>query len=112
MKNVEIVSMKYTSDYLLKNAIAVATLSGTVLLEAIEKKKPILLFSEFHPLVHDDDVLKCFSYSRLVENIQLLKNGYKPKYDKTTSILNRYLSGAVVHFFYNMIRIVKQYELK
>ena len=109
MKNVEIVSMEYSSEYLIERAIAIATLSGTVLLEAVAKKKPVLLFSEMHPLVQDEDVLKCFSFNQCMKNMHLLKNGYKPNYDNTLSVLNEYLSSNREDFFSNLTRIINCY---
>lgn len=106
MKNVEIVSHKYSAKRLIEKSKAVASLVGSCFFEAINAKKPIFLFSECHPLVNNKEILKCFSTKECRDNMDIIKNGYLPKYDNILSFLSRYIASSQDELNDNVIRVL------
>lgn len=92
--NVVLVSRNYDTMKLIENSQAVANLAGSVLLETVAFKKPILLFSEFHPFLHAASVLKCFSYDDCKKNVQRIYEGYVPDYSDILPVMNHYVSAS------------------
>jgi hypothetical protein len=54
--NVKILSMNSTSEKLVKNSVGIATINGTVSLEAAIEQKPILIFGDKLPLLYIEKV--------------------------------------------------------
>mgnify|MGYP000878270072 CR=1 FL=1 len=108
--NVELVSSKYDGDELSLHAQAVASLNGSALLEAIEMRKPVLLFSEYHPFVHVDGVFKCFGYTECEESIKKIYDGYEPNYENVLSVMNHYVSSTKDDLMKNIIGLINKEE--
>lgn len=105
--NVQLVSRNYDGKQLVKASQAVASMVGSVLLEAIPFKKPLLLFSEFHPFLYADSVLKCFSYDECMRQIQRLRDGYTPDYDDILPAMNRYVSSTDEDLRQNVVDLLQ-----
>ena len=107
LPNVVLVSRDYSGAELVEKSQAVANLAGSVLLETIPFKKPILLFSEFHPFLHADSVLKCFSYDECKKNVQRIYEGYEPNYDDILPIMNQYVSASYDELRQNVVTFLR-----
>ena len=92
MPGVVLVPSTYSAEKLMRNSKAVASLLGSCFLEAVVMKKPILIFSELHPLVKARESLLCFSSSMVKKNLEMIKNGYSIKYYDVLDILNNYIT--------------------
>ncbi|MBR3722724.1 MAG: hypothetical protein IKN12_08140 [Selenomonadaceae bacterium] len=104
--NVVVVSHEYKSEELAKKSVAVAGLVGTIIMETITYKKPILLFSEVHPGVKIPAILKCFSFEQLKAAMQKLQEGYTPDYSDAEEILNQYVFGSVEDYQRNTVGLL------
>jgi len=104
--NVVVVSHEYKSEELAKKSVAVAGLVGTIIMETITYKKPILLFSEVHPGVKIPAILKCFSFDQLKAAMQKLQEGYTPDYSDAEEILNQYVFGSVEDYQRNTVGLL------
>lgn len=69
--NVELVSLNVHSSALIDDALAVCTINGTIGIEAINKNKPLILFSQnTTPLKHVKGVCDVSSFSELSDCIK------------------------------------------
>ena len=92
--NVYLVPRDYDGRELIKHSQAVASMVGSALLESIPLKKPLLLFSEFHPFLYADSVLKCFSHDECKKSLQVIYNGYMPDYSDILPVMNQYVFSS------------------
>lgn len=107
MKNVKILDTELDSKEIIKNSCAVASTVGSILLETVILKKPILLFSELHPLIKDKEILTCFSHKECEVNLKKLNSGYKPNYKNTVQVLNDYILLQDEDIVFNTINLLK-----
>lgn len=107
ISNVVLVSRKYSGMMLVEKSQAVANLAGSVLLETIPFKKPILLFSEFHPFLHASSVLKCFSYEDCKQNVQRIYDGYVPDYSDILPVMNHYVTASYDDLSWNVENLLR-----
>lgn len=92
LENVSIINIDANIDILMEKAVAIATMSGTIASEAIEEKKPVILFSTqeyFYKYVQD--ILKVRSYEDCKNAIKKLEKGYVPTYSDYKEVCNKYL---------------------
>ena len=92
LENVLIIDMETSANTLMEKAVAIATMSGTIASEAIEEKKPVILFSTqeyFYKYVQD--ILKVRSYEDCKNAIKKLEKGYVPTYSDYKEVCNKYL---------------------
>lgn len=108
MPNVVLVSRRYSGREIAKKSQAVASINGSVLLEAVQIEKPILLFSEYHPFFHADSVLKCFSYDACKQNVEKIYHGYHPDYSNILPLMNRYVASGKTDLLNNVRSLVEQ----
>lgn len=92
LENVILVNTNIKSKELIEKAEAVATLSGTSIIEAITLKKPVIVFAPsrvFYKKIKD--VNKVYSYEDCKKAMDLIFGGFKPKYDDFEYVCNQYL---------------------
>ena len=92
LENVIFVNTNIKSKELIEKAEAVATLSGTSIIEAITLKKPVIVFAPsrvFYKKIKD--VNKVYSYEDCKKAMDLILGGFKPKYDDFEYVCNQYL---------------------
>jgi len=91
-KNTYLVNYNLQSEKLIVDACAIATITGTVIVEGIAKKKPILIFggnATIFSMV--DDTFPIHSISDINEAITKVNNGFTPNYDNIDEIFSNYL---------------------
>lgn len=108
--NVYIVSHKYGAHELIKKATAVATMLGSVLLEAVQYGKPAFVFSEMHPFANSEEFLRVRSYDDCKRGMDKLLRGFVPDYGGVLSLLNEYVCASGEDYVNNYISIIKKYE--
>ena len=106
LPNVVLVCSSYSGHEMVNKSQAVASINGSVLLEAVQMETPILLFSEYHPFFHADSVLKCFSYDTCKKNMDKIYHGYHPDYSKILLLLNRYVSSGKKDLLNNVKAVI------
>ncbi|WP_051521751.1 hypothetical protein [Campylobacter cuniculorum] len=89
--NVKIIDINTSSLQLVKNSKAVSTIAGTVLLEAVLLKKPILIFGKNLSVL---ELLK-ESFTICSQNevnfaLEKIKQGFNPEYKDLNQILDEY----------------------
>ena len=94
--NVKLLSINLNSHHLLSpdcpQIKAVATINGTITVEAMEEKKPVLLFdSSTVPYTDVDDLQFISSEDDLKDAMSKLVSGFQPKYDGYDMFISRYL---------------------
>lgn len=90
--NVRLIKTKVSSKTMVEHARAVASLSGTVTMEAISLKKPSMVFSgnrTIFPKIHG--VYNIESQQDVKDAIQHIENNEIPSYDNVNDVCNRYL---------------------
>ena len=88
---VKIINPRYTSEELIRNAKAIASISGTVLYESIAVKKPLLVFSDLHVTAYLKEVFSIHSYEECYEAINKIKEGFVPKYKDADDVIEKYV---------------------
>ena len=85
-KNVILIPAKIPSNKLIKYSQAVATVTGTVALEAVFRKKPVLMFGKsWH--MYCEGVLRVKNSNECKQYIKKIKNGFKPDAQKIINFL-------------------------
>lgn len=93
LKNVSIIDYKTPATKVIQHAKAVASICGTVLMEAILEKKPVLTFANPHKYILSQlkDVFSIQSFSDLEFALGEIQKGFKPNYDDLYDVYKRYL---------------------
>lgn len=65
-----------TSESLIDNAKAVASILGTVFFESVLKNKPVLVFSRLNPIAYLKDAFYISSFSECERAMEKLKLGF------------------------------------
>ncbi len=90
--NVELIDLSISSQELIMNAQATATICGTTAIESIINKKPLILFGEnLTPLGKVNDVFKISSQDGLNSAVKAIGEDFKPNYDDLDDILSNYV---------------------
>lgn len=91
LKNTKLIKLDVSSKELIANSKAVASLCGTVLLEAIDIKKPTLIFSPENTITSNvKDVFNVTRGADLNGYLDEIKNGYVPEYSNLSEIISEY----------------------
>lgn len=91
-ENVKLVNYKVSAGNLIENCKAVSTIAGTVMTEAIDKCKPVLMFSDNrHIYSKSKDVFSISSLQALKNAICEINKGFIPKYDDIRNLCEKYL---------------------
>ena len=105
-QRVKLINSSIDSIELAKRSLGVASICGSILFEAVEINKPILLFSDKHPFVEYPQVFKCFSYLKCKEVIEKITNGFTPDYSDILDNLNNYINSSDDDWKNNFLRIL------
>lgn len=71
---------------------ALATITGTISLEVLKTKKPIILFEpKQHPIQELNELLFVYDIRDIQKIMKLLVNGYHPEYNDYSKILSQYI---------------------
>jgi len=92
--NVRLLGIDMSSHYLLNHpqVKAISTINGTISVEAMESKKPVLLFdSSSIPYMNIDDLFFISSIEDLKDAMSKLESGFQPTYNQYTMLISRYL---------------------
>lgn len=118
MRNVKLIDINESSEELAKNALAISSITGTIILENIVKyKKPIIMFdSNLSPIGMLKDIFKIKSTNDCSIAISKIYNGFKPLYNDFDEVLENYAfktdAEAKGYFNENVLRcILKQIDL-
>lgn len=99
--NVRLISLKNSSEELINNAQATATICGTVTIESIVKKKPTLLFGEnLTILAKLKDVFCIRSKQNIIDALEKIKTGFNPDYGDLQSLLSEYVYESKTQEFF------------
>lgn len=91
LKNVFLLDIHTNSKDIIENSSAVSTINGTVILEAISVKKPVLAFSQATtPFVKETDIFDIKTTSELEEAIGKINNGFIPEYKNIDDVFHSY----------------------
>lgn len=91
-KNVRLISLDVSSEKLLKDSQAAATICGTISLETVVAKKPLILFGEKLTILGKlKDVFGINSKCDIINSIEEIKKGFIPKYEDFEKVLSEYL---------------------
>lgn len=92
-ENVVLIDYKTPSKILIDNSIAVASMSGTVTMEAIEADKPVLVFAGDRTIYRFiDSVFNIHSYKDCVSAIDdIMQKKIVHNHEKIKEIINKYL---------------------
>ncbi|MCI6086952.1 MAG: capsular biosynthesis protein [Selenomonas sp.] len=88
--HVKIVPTETPSDELVDHAQAVASITGTVLLESVLKKKPVLVFSELTPVTFMQDSFFIQSFDDCKRAMEKIAAGFRPEYRDADAMVQRY----------------------
>ena len=93
LKNVSIIDYKTPATEVIRHAKAVASICGTVLMEAILEKKPVLTFANPHKYILSQlrDVFSIQSFSDLAFALDAIQKDFDPNYDDLYDVYKRYL---------------------
>lgn len=89
--NVKIVRRNNSSEKLINESKAVATISGTAAWEGVGLNKPVLIFGHRTPLKLLDDVFYITSASQCKNAINSIGDGYMPGYNDLTDVVRSYM---------------------
>ena len=81
LDKVKVISLKYSSEEILKKSQAVATINGTICLEAMHIHKPILLFGEKLVAKYVKGIFNIRSSEDCKKALRDINYGYVPQYD-------------------------------
>ena len=91
LSNVKLISMSVNSNELITNSRAIATINGTVLIEAVNKKKPILLFSQnTTPFKYVSGINEIADLTECKLKINKIYSENEVSYDNFNEIINDY----------------------
>jgi uncharacterized pyridoxamine 5'-phosphate oxidase family protein len=91
VSNVKFLCVETSSELVLKEAQATASINGTIILESIMNKKPVLAFSQdTTPFVKVDGVFDIRSSTMCQKYINKIKDGYIPNNDTLDQIIENY----------------------
>ena len=91
MHGVKFINSEISSGELLKHSQAVASILGTVLLESVLQKKPVIVFSELYPVAFMRDALTIHSYDDCKNAIKKIAEGYQPEYMDADEVISKYV---------------------
>jgi hypothetical protein len=92
--NVDLINVEEDSCSLIENAMAVATISGTVCMEAIVRRKPLFVFSYIDNVVaRTSDVFRVCSSITVKDGLRMIEKGWMPKYVDFEDTVTRYIVG-------------------
>ena len=86
----KIVPTETPSGELAEHAQAVASITGTVLLESVLKKKPVLVFSELTPVTFMEDAFFIQSFDDCKRAMEKIAAGFQPEYRDADAMVQRY----------------------
>ena len=86
--NVRIVKNSYSRSKLIKNALAVAVVTGDIGFEALYERKPVILFGH-NWYMYCNGVFNIRNYKELISAIKIIfQDGFKNDYDKFKAYIN------------------------
>lgn len=92
ISNVKIINPQIPSKNLIKNSMGIATMCGTIALEAISYKKPILLFAAKKTVYsYCKDFFDIRSFEDCKKAVNKIKKGYSVDYRDFDEIANKYM---------------------
>jgi len=96
MRNVKLINMNESSEDLVKNSLALCTITGSVIVETIFKyKKPIIMFdSKLSPMGMIKDIFKVRSTNDCKQALKIICSDFVPTYNDFDSILKKYAFKA------------------
>ena len=89
--NVKLVKQNISSEALINRSQGVASILGTVFLESVLKKKPVLVFSDLSPIAHMEDAFSIHSYNECYSAMKKIEYGYSPRYADADTVIGKYV---------------------
>jgi hypothetical protein len=95
LKNVELLDINTSSKEIIKYAQAISTINGTITLEAIVMKKPILLFSQnTTPFMNLKDIFNIANSDDIKEAFDIIKQDRYLEYQDFDKLIDNYFFEA------------------
>ena len=92
LDNLKFLKSEISSKKIIESARAVATINGTIALEAMSYNLPVILFDhQSTPLGACNDVFKIQSYDECKKALKIIESGIAPNYSDLPEIANQYL---------------------
>ena len=91
MENVKLVKMETKSQCLIEYSQAVSSILGTVFFEAVQKNKPVIMFSDQNPIAYAKDAFVVDSFESLKSFIDNIKSGIQLEYSDVNAIISKYV---------------------
>ena len=91
LKNVKLIKLNNSSSQLIDDAKATLSISGSALIEAVAKKKPVIIFGNDCSFI--EKLKETFSINEIQDisdAINSIANGFKPNYSDLQDIANRF----------------------
>lgn len=108
MKNVILLKTNEPVQDILDGAKAIATMSGTVILEAIKLNKKVIAFSTERTIYrHIKDIINVESYNDCCKAIEIVLSNHKVDYSELDDVLNMYLFNNDSDGFKNAVLSIK-----
>lgn len=93
LKNVELIKIETPSKDIIKDAKAIATMVGTIALEAVNHNKPVLLFAHLKsPFRYAEDYFGIDSMKKCREALAKIDAGFSPQYNDVQEVCARYFT--------------------
>lgn len=110
MKNVYLLSQNVSRTCLFENTKAVATIAGTVVLEAIDARKPVLLFGAKNTVYyHCDDIFFIDSLASCQAALKCIASGFSPSYRDFEEQCQRYLFPETDEGWKQILQTIENY---
>lgn len=92
LENVRFMPFEMLSRPLIEKAQGIASINGTVAIEAAKYKKPLFLFGHLsNPFGFGKDVFKIASQADIILGFERIVRGFKPQYDDFNTLVEKYL---------------------
>lgn len=92
LSNVKLIDYRIKSNQLIRNAQGVATVCGTVILEAVQYHKPLLLFANENRVMYKyvDEIFMVNNFNDCKNAMNEIIEGYEPTYHNFEKIMSEY----------------------
>lgn len=98
LENAELINLDVKSKDLIENSQAVATICGTITIETIFSKKPIIIFSPRTTIFSKvKDTFPIDSKTDITECMEKVKNNFVPEYTNTDEVILNYMLETSVN---------------
>lgn len=110
--NVKLIKRSVLAEKLILHSQGVANRGGTVLIEALQHNKPIIVCDRNHVLAGYSGVLHGFESDGINRSIEQINRGYEPDYTEVLGYFNKYLIDGREKITENVVGLVSSDKLQ